>query len=375
MNKKIFFILLFTGFSITTSLSQDFVWQAGVHSFFNNNEFHGSAFKTSQTMAGVHFVPQIGLNIVNERSISHQDNHRFFVGIDVLSEFGSDKAIESYFPLAYYQFDGEFFNFYMGAFPRKPLLNNYPRMFFQDSVLNYRPVINGLFWEYRSKKEDYVNVWLDWTSRQTYDARETFFMAGSGRYNYNILYGQLFLYMFHFAGKMDSPPPDPVYDNGLFLTSIGIDLSEKLNFDKLDFNIGWSVGFDRNRGDCCTAWKRSNGFLSELYIEYRGVGLFNTLYTGQGQQTFYYQHKNNLYWGDPTYRATNYNRTDLYFNFIKTGFANVKFIYTLHFLENKMFHEQSLYATIDLDNFRKRKPEKYQPFWNNLFIKNNANDE
>jgi len=359
MNKKIYLLLVLTGFSITTSFAQNFVWQAGVHSFFNNNEFSGSTYKASQTMAGVHFVPQIGL--------SYQDNHRFFVGFDVMSEFGSDKTIDLFSPVAYYQFDGEYFNFYMGAFPRKSLLNKYPRMFFQDSVLNYRPVINGLFWEYRSKKDDYINAWLDWTGRQSYDQREAFFMAWSGRYNLGMLYVQHFFYMFHYASSIAPLTPQPVQDNGLALTSTGIDLTKKYsNFEKLELNIGWSVGLDRNRGSD-EGWKAPNGFLSEFNIEYRGIGLLNTIYIGQGQQTFYNQHKNNLYWGDPVYRASKYNRADLYVEFIKNGFANVKFICSLHFLENKLFHEQSLYATIDLDNIGKNKPRDYKCLWSNWF--------
>ena len=342
------FILFLALFPITCSFAQDFVWQAWVHSFFNNHEFSGCTVKTSQTMAGVHFVPQLGL--------SYQDNHRIFAGIDAMHEFGSDKAVDFYFPLAYYRFDGEHFNFYMGAFPRKPLLKNYPRMFFQDSVLNYRPVINGLFWEYRSKKDDYFNVWLDWTGRQSYDRREAFFMAWSGRYSYGMFYGQHFLYMFHYAASMNPLISEPVQDNGLVLTSIGVDLAGKTNFEKLEVNIGWSAGLDRNRGNN-EGWKIPNGFLSELTVEYRGVGLFNTLYTGQGQQSFYSRHQNRLYWGDPLYRASKYNRTDFYVNFIKNSVVNVKLVYTLHFLESKMFHEQSLYAVFDLDNFSKKKPE------------------
>ena len=334
-------ILLLSVFSTTALFAQDFVWQAGVHSFFNNNEFNGCTVKTSQTMAGVHFVPQIGL--------SYQDNHRIYVGIDAMHEFGSDKAIDYYNPVAYYQFDGEHFNFYMGAFPRKPLLNNYPRMFFQDSVFNYRPVINGLFWEYRSGKNDYCNVWLDWTGRQSYEQRESFFMAWSGRYNYGMFYGRHFFYMFHFAGSLNPSIHEPVQDNGLILTSIGFDLAEKTNFEKLEMNIGWSVGLDRDRGGN-DGWKKPAGFLSELNVEYRSVGLLNSLYLGQGQQSLYNRHQNRLYWGDPAYRASKYNRADFYVNFIKNRAVNVKLIYTLHFLESKMFHEQALYAVFDLDS-------------------------
>ena len=355
---KWFFLWFFIVATSSLSFAQKFVYQAGIHSFFNNNEFIGSEVKTSQTMAGVHFVPQLGL--------SFQEKHRIFVGADAMQEFGSDKAIDFFDPIAYYQFDSQPFIFYMGAFPRKPLLDNYPRMFFQDSIHNCRPIMNGIFWEFRSKKDDYLNVWLDWTSRQTEKRRENFFMGWSGKYQLGVVYGQHIGYMFHFAGRMNPPVHEPVHDNGLMLTSLGIDLAKKANFEKLELNAGYSVGLDRNRGDD-DGWHRSRGFLSELKVEYRGIGLLNTFYSGQGQQFFYNQFQNQLYWGDQAYRATSYDRADLYVYFIKTHVACVKLIYSFHFLENKMFHEQALYATFDLNNLPQKKAGNYQRFWSKWF--------
>ena len=309
-------------------------------------------------MAGVHFAPQLGL--------SFEEKHFIFAGLDVLHEFGSDQAIDGIHPVAYYQLNQKPFVFYMGAFPRKPLLDKYPRMFFQDSINNYRPVINGLFWEYRSNKDDYINAWLDWTGRQSYERREAFFMGWSGRFNFDILYGQHFGYMFHYASSMNPAIPEPVHDNGLMLTSIGIDLAEKVNFEKMELNAGWAIGLERDRGSD-DGWHKPQGFASEIKVEYRGIGLFNTLYSGDKRQVFFDRHQTNLYWGDQAYRASKYDRADLYICFIKNPVVHVKFIYTLHFLEQKMFHEQSLYATFDLDNLPKKKQKEYRYLWSNWF--------
>ena len=339
--KNIFILtLILVGFSINFSFAQEFLWQFGVHSFFNNNEFAGSSIKNSQTMAGARFAPQIGFG--------YDERHRAFIGIDALQEFGSYKGIDDFAPVAYYQFDDERFVFYMGAFPRKQAIDNYPRMFFQDSIKNYRPIMNGFFWEFRSPKDDCFNVWLDWTGRQTAKTREAFFMGWSGRYNRGIFYGIHYGYMFHYAGSMNPVIPESVIDNGLLLTSIGVSLSENTNFEKLDLNVGWLVGLERDRG-ASKKWQNPNGFISELKVEYRGVGLFNSFYSGNRQQIRYHLHQNSLYWGDPAYRAKTYNRTDFYINFIRNSAVNVKFIYSLHFLERNMYHEQSLYATFDLD--------------------------
>lgn len=337
--------------------AQDFVWKAGVHSFFDNAEFAHSKVQDPQTMAGIHLSPEIG--------ISWNEKHRIFAGLDAMHEFGSDKIIGFVDPIAYYNFDGEQFRFYMGAFPRKLALEKYPRMFLNDSIGNYRPNLNGIFWEYY-QKNNYMNVWLDWTSRQTEEHRETFFMGWSGRYNLGVFYGQHFGYMYHFAKRKNPVIPDNLHDNGLILTSLGIDFSSKTAFEKLEANVGWSAGLERNR-DGDGDWHTPHGFLSEVKIEYKGLGLFNTYYRGGEQQIFYEEHGDALYWGDRFYRTKEYNRTDLYINFFKTNVINLKLNFSFHFAEKTMYNQQALYATFDVDNLKKKEQPKYEYIWDNWF--------
>ena len=365
--RKIRFTLLFLAGIYITAFSQEFLYKAGLHTFFDNNEFDGCPVGDSQTMAGVRAAPQIGLG--------WDEKHRVFIGVDAMHEFGSDKEAVYWDPIAYYEFDGEPFRFYMGAFPRKLALNKYPLFFFQDSIRNYRPTMTGIFWEYSSKRGNYMNAWLDWTSRQTYTVRETFFVGLSGRYNWKVLYGQNFSYMHHFAGVMDPEKHTPVYDEVRMLTSVGIDLSSKTPFDELDINAGWAVGIDRNRGDD-DGWHASPGFLSQARIEYRGLGIFNTYYRGNAQGKFYDSFGTQLYWGDRLYRATSYNRLDSYIYFVKTDVVKLKLIYSLHFVKEGMFHEQQFYATFDLDNLKKKKTgKKYQYLWDNWFNREEMNHE
>jgi hypothetical protein len=349
-------LLLFSVASLSAQ-EVDVVWNTGVHSFFDNTEFGGSAVQMPQTMAGVHLVPEIGL--------SRNARHQVFAGLDIMHEYGSTKAIDFYDPLLYYAYTGGPFRFYAGAFPRRNTLDRYPRMFFQDSIMNYRPVVNGVFWEYR-EHDNYANVWLDWASRQTYTRHEAFFMGWSGRYHYGPLYLQHFGYMYHFAGVMEPVVKEGLHDNGLILTSLGVDLSGRTPLVALDANIGWSMGLERDRD--LGVWHRPQGILAEARIEYQGLGAFNTYYRGGAQQVFYGDHGNQLYWGDPIYRSTAYNRTDLYVQFIKTHEVTLKFVYSLHFTEGQMYHEQAFYATFDLSNFNNKKHEKkYQYLWDKWF--------
>ena len=238
----------------------------------------------------------------------------------------------------------------MGAFPRNYALERYPRIFFQDSITYYRPNINGILWEY-SSKQLLINLWLDWTSRQTTVNHETFFVGFSGKYKPGVFYLQHFSYMFHFAGKKDPVIEEALHDNLMFLTSIGLDFQNKTIFDRLEINAGWVTGLDRARSDR-TGWFVHHGFLSEARIEYKHIGLFNTFYAGNGQMYYYEDHENELYWGDPFYRTKTYNRSDFYIDFIISKIVSTKLIYSLHFTEHNIYHEQALKVSVNLNRIR-----------------------
>jgi hypothetical protein len=339
--KILFRIILFFLLLTTEGISQKVNWKVGLFSFFDNTEFGNSLVQIPQTMAGVQLAPEIG--------ITWDTVHRVNAGVNLLHEFGSDMAVDKLYPTAYYEFNKRPFSFIMGAFPRIYAIEKYPRIFFQDSITYYRPNMNGIFWEIHNSR-DYLNLWLDWTSRQSPTMHEAFFMGFSGKYNMGIFYIQHFGYMFHFAGVMDPVVDEALHDNGLFLTSAGIDLAGKSFFDKLELNAGWVIGLDRARSDQ-TGWLAHNGLLVEARAEYKRIGIFNSFYTGDSQMSFYNDHSNELYWGDPIYRAETYNRSDFYINFINNKIVSTKFVYSLHFAENTVYHEQSLKVFFNLNNF------------------------
>jgi hypothetical protein len=219
--------------------------------------------------------------------------------------------------------------------------------------------------EYFTGKGDFIILWLDWTSRQTFTKRETFFIGWSGRHNRNIFYGQHFGYLFHFAGVMDPEKHTPVYDNGRMWTALGIDLSSKTPLNELDINAGWAIGLERNRASG-SGWDYPQGLLSQVRVEYKGLGLFNTCYKGGAQGKFFDEFGSQLYWHDRLYRATRYNRLDGYFHFMKNDVVALKLVVSLHFVESGLFTQQMFYATFDLDNLKKKKSgKKYQYLWDN----------
>src|SRR5664279_2881246 len=290
------------------AFSQKPDWRLDLFNFFDNTEFGRSAVKIPQTMAGAMIAPEAGvvwdtLNKVN-------------AGINLLHEYGSPYVIDRFYPTLYYESDRGPMKFLMGAFPRSRVIGNYPRLFFQDSIYYYRPNINGIFTEYR-KDDNYFNVWLDWTGRQSKTVNEEFFIGFSGKYKTGIFYLQHFGAMFHYAGKMDPVVEEPLHDNLLFLTSGGIDLSEKTCFTKLETNIGWVERLERSRAEN-SGWIASKGLLMETKIEYKWIGLFNTFYNGDDMMYFYSELGNKLYWGDPTYRSKISDRSDFYIRFLQS---------------------------------------------------------
>jgi hypothetical protein len=157
-------------------------------------------------MSGIQLVPEIGFK--------WDSSHFAGAGVNLLHEFGSGEPVDNLYLTAYYEYRKKPFRFLMGAFPRNNVLDKYPRIFFQDSISYYRPNVNGIFWEIHSGK-DYLNVWLDWTGRQSSEVREAFFIGLSGKYNLGVFYLQHFDYMFHFAKDLDPAGDNGMHDNGL----------------------------------------------------------------------------------------------------------------------------------------------------------------
>lgn len=338
------------------SFAQKFEYGIEISPFFDNTEFGGSTIIKDQTMAGTRFSAEVGLRI--------DTIHHLHLGVTELQEFGSPRDVDYHNLIAYYNYNKAPFKFYMGAFPRQYATRDYSRVFFQDSILFYRPIMTGLMWELY-KNKNYFNVWLDWTNRQSETQREAFFMGWSGYYQTAFFYLKHTSYMRHYAKTLNAPADQYIYDNGLSYTGFGMDFSEYSTMDVLNLGVGWLCGLEDNRGT--TNWMAHNAMIFDVKLEYKGLGLNNSLYAGAEQMNFYNEQGNKLYWGDPVYRSKNYNRTDVFIKFLESDFIKTKFVYTLHSIEGKVYHEQGLYVSMDINNYKKKSNKKYQFLWDNWF--------
>jgi hypothetical protein len=91
-----------------------------------------------------------------------------------------------------------------------------------------------------------------------------------------------------------------------------------------------------------------------MRAEDKFIGLYNTFFTGDGLMQFYNDHGNDLYWGDPVYRARTSDRADIYVDLIKDNKISLEMTYSLHFLEGRIYNEQMLKVRVTLEGWMKR---------------------
>lgn len=324
--------------------AQNLEWDLSMFGFADNREYK-SAVQIPQSILGIQFLPQIGLTFDSLHTIS--------VGANLLKEFGSDKFVDKVHPYVYYKFSGNHFSYHFGSFPRRQFLSSNPKLLYYDSLDYYRPYINGLFWTFK-KGRFTQSVYLDWTSRQTNTRRETFIMGGQGSFTHGMFFFQNFIYMYHFAGTAIPDPNDHVRDNGVAFLRFGVDASQKTLFDSLSISISGVKSFERSRG--FVGWHTPEGFIVEATIEYKGLGINNVFYKGQGH---------NLDWGDPYYRLKSYNRLDIYFTPLQFERVKGRFGISMHFAEGNISHQQQFTLIVDLNSKPKKNSVVKSTFWSN----------
>jgi hypothetical protein len=358
MHPSRLFLFFFAAVTVSAAQAQEVLWKAGLHNFFNNYEFGLNGPARSQTLAGTHLQPQLGLQWMGV--------HRIYAGADLMTEWGTGNILDYSNILAYYEYAGRSFHLWAGLFPRKEALDDYPRMFFNDSIRDYRPTLSGFYWQWSGKPGNSAAIWMDWTGRQSWKRRETFLMGWKGHFREGLFTADHFGYMFHFANPGDeADDPYPMHDNGLILTRVGIDLARLTGWERLEAHAGWSMAIERERGGT-QGWQCPQGLLVEAAAEWKGLSLENSFYKGKGQELYYEQLGSRLYWGDPCYRASTYNRTDFSIHFLRTNAVDLRFTWTVHILDGGIYNQQAFYLAVDLDKPAvKKRTRPYHYLWEN----------
>ncbi len=339
MKLKIILVQLLILLNILSSTSesdaQDFIWDAGLNTFFDNREYYND-YVESQTMFGIRPFASVGFSLYENYSIS--------AGLDALYEFGSTIDQGSISPIVYFQYRKNPLIFLMGSFHRKNLAK-LPNVLQTDTIQYYRPTIEGIFLELR-KSWGFQNIWLDWTSRQTENNREVFIIGGTGGLQRSLFYYKHDFIMTHYALPANSQVGDHIRDNGGFYARIGVYNPNAQVLDSLSFSTGYTMSYDRFRG--IYDFDIRSGSLSEFYIQYKGFGIKSILYLGEGQVQIE---------GDPLYSASIYNRNDFFWKIFKKDNIEGKVEFSLHIIENVIDVSQALTLYVNVGGKRACKRE------------------
>lgn len=301
---------------------------------FADNREYTNTVHPPQTIFGARISPEVGFLL--------DSAHRLRVGLHLTKEFGSEENAYLHNPIMYYQYVKRKVDFYMGFFPRAGLLDQYPLPLLNDTLRYFRPNVEGIYLKLKVAR-GYQTAWIDWTSRQTDTNRETFLTGTSGRQTIGNFFFDNYFVLYHYAGPAEPIPDDHIRDNAGLMLRLGIDLSKKTFFDSLSLNVSWLGSFDRLRN--VYDWQTPSGFQYGFFIQKKNFYCNTFLYTGEGQSIAY---------GDSFYKAPVYGRADFGYEFIKQKAVQIRFVFSLHYIEEKLDNQQLLTVFISTDNLRKK---------------------
>ncbi|MDR1416035.1 MAG: hypothetical protein LBJ57_01290 [Prevotellaceae bacterium] len=319
-------------------------WGATFFSFADNREYKPEQRQIPQSILGAWLAPEVGLRF--------DSVHHLRAGVGLQRYFGSaDKGVDQVEYIAYYHYHSKPFELYVGAFPARHLLADYPNALFYDSITNLRLNSANIFWRIFGDRW-HTDIWLDWAGHQTETQREAFLVGIAGRYQLKRAYAAVQSYMHHFATVAGSTPQH-IVDNGMARPCLGISFPAGFLLDSLNINVGVLASYSRERS-VDDGYRFSTGFISEAQIEKFGIGLKNTLYVGENQLPLYEKYSaEHLYWGDPFYQNTFYNRSDFYIQFFDTRRVQARFTWSMHAAARILSHQQTFTLNISLDSGQK----------------------
>lgn len=351
LRRALILMILFLGTCLQQVNAQKFLWEVDFTGFFDNREFK-APYQTPQTFFGTRLSPAIGIAIKEE--------HELMGGLSWLQEFGSHKDRKIDWTI-FYRFNSPKLKASFGAFPRRLLVEEYPSALMYDSILYFNPNINGALIQYFCEA-GYAEAYVDWRSQQTNTNREIFTMASSGRFNLKWAFAGWFLTVTHFAKPKNPEEEMHVIDNIMANPYVGGDFSRMTVFDSLQLKTGLLMSLDRNRGN--GAWYRPIGFLGELTLQWRFLGLHDVFYVGENQLPFYNEFGAALHSADPFYRAKVYNRTDLYVYLLRNKYVECKASCNLHTARKHLQFQQQLLLRFNINQqaVKKQNPHNWFRF-------------
>ena len=315
MKKAFVVVLILTAF---IGKAQNFEYQVLYEGIGDNREFAHSNKAESQSILGSRGAFEIGLE---------KGGHRIRGGLSQLLEFGSD--IDHHKPklTLYYQFSDTKKDFLFGAFPRRGRID-FPLAMLTDTLLYYRPNIEGMFGEIRWSwgRE---NGFVDWISRQTDVNRENFTVGFSGEIFHKNLFLQNYLHMFHDAGPGVAIPDDNVKDYLGYALQAGIRTLDNAKIN--GYAKAGVLGSSFRERKVTDGYENSVSFFAEAKAKFKNYSVKSILSSGEGHKFKY---------GDRFYRVNNYLRSDVVWHFINHEQVKGTFNLSFHLIDWKYLDQQ-----------------------------------
>lgn len=292
------------------TLAQKFDYKIRFEGIGDNREFF-SGKSNSQTILGSRGSFELGYSA---------EGHHIGAGISELYEFGSHIAFHQPKLILYYNYEDQKKSFHFGSFPRHELVD-FPLAMLSDTLLYYRPNIEGMRGEYRWKG-GHQNIFVDWTGRQDAFTREAFTVAHSGKTGAKHFYFENFLVLNHLAGRFPRDPEEHVNDNLGYALQAGYRTKGSARWNGyLKSGILGSMFRERSVTD---GFISATSLLTEAFLKHRNFAAKTVIQTGEGHIFLH---------GDPFYGLENYMRTDIIWYFINGKNVSGRFNLSFHLIE------------------------------------------
>lgn len=336
------FALLMLAASAAPLEAQELTWDVDFASVFDNRE-GSNRYTDTKTFFFTNLAPEIGLRF--------SEKDRIAGGVVWNQPIGCEWEGARVSPTLYYRrVDGPW-RFSMGMFPRRQLREEMPSFLWSDSLSYHQNNIRGALVQYERPGRGFFDAYIDWRGMQTATQREAFNIVFHGRW-YPRRDGVFFLgghaMMNHFALSRENKENQHIVDNFLANPYVGTDLTRVTPLDSLRVRAGLLLTVERNRANPDDSWQTPCGGWLEIIAQYRRFGIKNSLYAGGKLFPSYLDFGAKLYQGEPFYRSSLYNRTDVWADIIRGDRVGLRASLDFHVTSDSFIFYQRLILRVNI---------------------------
>lgn len=316
--------------------------------FYGDNLENSYPYWDTRTLLQASIFPEIGLHFYGQ-NLRVGGYYIMNMG-EKLPKVG---GLSLYYDTKYKNFSG-----YFGIFPRKHWIGSYPNLYYRKDFLMQNPMTNGMAFQYQSDEKDLQAEFIfDWYGGNLQKRIDEFLASTFIQKSFlsdNLFVGGSFL-LYHTKNDEILNPYNTTKDVWLldrlyYNAYIGTDLAKQFMpyMDSMHLSIGVLGSVERKRRHSSGLDPFSNraGLELALKAQYKGFGIDNSLYYGQGQMQYFSEYGESLYWGLPFYQARFYDRAEMYWEH-KNEYCTARFSFILHFTDTQVANTQMLTIILD----------------------------